>query len=154
MSFSSRDTLATASYRKGACLCGKVQFTVPEQSEGVGLCHCDDCSTNAGGPFQIVSYLQCIRKASECPTHASREVGLSYQNSITQWLTCILRSPPNLTRLWWRSTRAKLTSATIKSWIPQAEWASTRCFPRVADAPCGRFHYFWAGRSISWGRVY
>jgi hypothetical protein len=63
------------SLRKGSCLCGEVQVTVQGDPEAVVLCHCSDCSKNAGAPYQMVSllapllqnttYLQTVSEVSE-----------------------------------------------------------------------------------------
>lgn len=41
---------------KGSCLCEGVRFTVTGTAEKVFACYCADCSKNAGGPYQVVSF--------------------------------------------------------------------------------------------------
>lgn len=40
--------------RTGRCLCGKVKFTIAEQIDEVGACHCEMCRRWAGGPLLAI----------------------------------------------------------------------------------------------------
>ena len=37
--------------RSGACLCGRVTFTVTGEPDRVGICHCTDCRQESGSAF-------------------------------------------------------------------------------------------------------
>lgn len=41
---------------KGECLCGAVRFSgVPNEGEGIGICHCGQCRRWTAGPFMEVN---------------------------------------------------------------------------------------------------
>lgn len=56
--------------RSGKCLCGKVEVTVNQQGNHIGICHCAMCRRWGGGPFMTLE--QCEAVTFSRPDYISR----------------------------------------------------------------------------------